>query len=93
MHCAFAVDLSVLPTRGPCSKYELSIAEGDFRGALDLTFESEPMRVGVNTVLVVLFRYVCLFQILVYICILLAIPTCSGKYVLKINVYLKPICA
>ena len=46
----FPLDLSLLPTRGPCSKYEVSIAEGEFRGKLELTFESEPMRVSyINT--------------------------------------------
>ena len=43
-----SADLSLLPTRGPCSKYEVSIAEGEFKGKLKLTFESEPMRVSVN---------------------------------------------
>lgn len=43
-----SADLSLLPTRGPCSKYEVSIAEGEFRGKLELTFESEPMRVSVH---------------------------------------------
>ena len=40
------VDLSLLPTRGPCSNYELDIAEGKFKGKLDLTYESDPLRVS-----------------------------------------------
>ena len=40
------IDLSLLPTRGPCSKYELDIAEGKFKGKLELTYESDPMRVS-----------------------------------------------
>ena len=40
------VDLSLLPTRGPCSKYELNIEEGQFKGKLELSYESEPMRVS-----------------------------------------------
>ena len=39
------VDLSLLPTRGSCSKYELDIAEGKFKGKLELTYESDPLRV------------------------------------------------
>ena len=42
------VDLSLLPTRGPCSKYELDIAEGKFKGKLELTYESDPLRVSVS---------------------------------------------
>ena len=52
MHCfhncivmCILVDVSMLPSRGPCSKYAISIAEGDFKGKLELSFESEPMRV------------------------------------------------
>jgi acetylornithine deacetylase/succinyl-diaminopimelate desuccinylase-like protein len=40
------VDLSLLPTRGPCSKYELDIAEGKFIGKLELIYESDPLRVS-----------------------------------------------
>ena len=42
------IDLSLLPTRGPCSKYELDIAEGKFKGKLELTYESDPLRVSDN---------------------------------------------
>ena len=40
------IDFSLLPTRGPCSKYELDIAEGKFKGKLELTYESDPLRVS-----------------------------------------------
>ena len=42
------IDLSLLPSRGPCSKYELDIAEGKFKGKLELTYESDPMRVSAD---------------------------------------------
>jgi acetylornithine deacetylase len=37
-------DLSQLPTRGPCSKYELDIAEGKFKGELTFTLEGGILR-------------------------------------------------
>ena len=39
-------DITRLPTRGPCSKYDISLEEGDFRGELELTFEGVPFKVG-----------------------------------------------
>ena len=39
-------DLSLLTTRGPCSKYLISIPEGEFRGKLTLTFEGDPFKVS-----------------------------------------------
>jgi len=38
-------DITRLPTRGPCSKYEISLEEGDFRGELELTFDGVPFKV------------------------------------------------
>jgi len=38
-------DITKLPTRGPCSKYELDLEEGKFRGELELTFEADPFKV------------------------------------------------
>ena len=40
-------DISVLVCghRGPCSKYDISIAEGDFKGELEMVWESAPMKV------------------------------------------------
>ena len=42
------VDISVLVNgdRGPCSKYDISIPEGDFKGKLEIVWESAPLRVG-----------------------------------------------
>lgn len=42
--CVLA-DLSLLPTRGPCSKYEISIPEGDFKGKIEMKFEGDPFKV------------------------------------------------
>ena len=39
------LDITQLPTRGPCSKYTLDLEEGKFRGELKLTFEGEPFKV------------------------------------------------
>ena len=38
-------DLSLLPTRGPCSKYELDIAEGQFKGKINFSLEGGILRV------------------------------------------------
>ena len=40
-----ASDLSLLPTRGPCSKYELDLPEGQFKGKLIFTLEGGILRV------------------------------------------------
>ena len=42
------IDISVLVTghRGPCSKYDISIPEGNFKGELEIVWESDPLRVG-----------------------------------------------
>jgi len=37
-------DITQLPTRGPCSKYDISLDEGDFRGELELTFDGVPFK-------------------------------------------------
>ena len=39
-------DLSLLPTRGPCSKYELDLPEGQFRGKLIFTVQGGILRVS-----------------------------------------------
>ena len=41
MHSA---DFSILPTRGPCSKYEISIAEGEFKGNISIHYEQDPFK-------------------------------------------------
>ena len=40
-------DLNVLVTgdRGPCSKYEISIPEGDFKGKLEIVWDGDPLKV------------------------------------------------
>jgi len=38
-------DITKLPTRGPCSKYELDLEEGKFCGGLEITFEPDPFKV------------------------------------------------
>ena len=42
-------DLSILPTRGPCSKYHINIPEGEFKGKIEIKFEGDPFKVGVAT--------------------------------------------
>lgn len=32
--------------RGTCSKYDITIAEGDFKGHLEIKWEGEPFKVG-----------------------------------------------
>ena len=49
------IDLSLLPTRGPCSKYELDIEEGKFRGKFDFSLTGPPLRVSNSTTL---YKYV-----------------------------------
>ena len=39
-------DLSLLPTRGPCSKYELDIEEGQFKGKFEFSLTGPPLRVS-----------------------------------------------
>ena len=41
-------DVTKLPTRGPCSKYAINIAEGEFVGKIDIKFEGDPFKVGVG---------------------------------------------
>ena len=40
-------DISVLVSgdRGPCSKYDISIADGDFKGELEIIWDGEPFKV------------------------------------------------
>ena len=40
-------DISVLVSgdRGPCSKYDISIPEGDFKGELEIIWEGDPLKV------------------------------------------------
>ena len=35
--------------RGPASKYEINIDEGDFKGELEIVWDSEPLRVSQMT--------------------------------------------
>ena len=42
-------DITLLPTRGPCNKYEISLEEGEFRGELELTFDGVPFKVRGNS--------------------------------------------
>lgn len=44
-------DLSILPTRGPCSKYHINIAEGEFKGKIEIKFEGDPFKVSVTSTL------------------------------------------
>lgn len=37
--------------RGQCSKYDISIPEGDFKGHLEIEWEGEPLKVGGYTVI------------------------------------------
>ena len=39
-------DPSQLPSRGPCSKYELDIPEGQFKAEIEFIFEGEPFKVS-----------------------------------------------
>ena len=41
------IDISVLVTgdRGPCSKYDITIEEGHFKGELELTWSGKPLKV------------------------------------------------
>ena len=43
------IDLSLLPTRGPCSKYEIPNEDdtGSIKGKLTFTLESEPLKVSI----------------------------------------------
>ena len=43
----YTIDPNQLVTgdRGPASKYEISIDEGDFKGELEIVWDSEPLRV------------------------------------------------
>ena len=45
--CVCVPDISVLVSgdRGPCSKYDISIPEGDFKGELEIVWSEEPMMV------------------------------------------------
>ena len=40
-------DINVLVSgdRGPCSKYDISIPEGDFKGELEIIWEGVPFKV------------------------------------------------
>ena len=44
---AHITDINVLVSgdRGPCSKYDISIPEGDFKGKLEVVWEAEPFKV------------------------------------------------
>ena len=50
--CHHATDIGVLVTgdRGPCSKYDISIPEGDFKGELEMVWEGEPFKVRMSCV-------------------------------------------
>lgn len=41
-------DPTILPTRGPCSKYVINIPEGDFKAKLEMKFEGDPFKVSEN---------------------------------------------
>ena len=41
--------------RGPCSKYDINIPEGNFKGELEIVWESDPLRVSI----VLLYYRVC----------------------------------
>lgn len=34
--------------RGPCSKYDISITEGNFKGELEMVWEGDPLKVHYN---------------------------------------------
>ena len=42
------IDFSLLPTRGPCSRYEIDTPEGKVRGKLEFTIVGEMLRVSLN---------------------------------------------
>ena len=75
-YSCICIDLSLLPTRGPCSKYDISIAEGNFRGQLELSFESEPMRVS-N-------MYLCLLQIICVTCCVLPFHMATHGFIVAV---------
>ena len=43
----YVADISVLVTgdRGPCSKYDITIPEGHFKGELEFTWSGDPLKV------------------------------------------------
>ena len=45
--CLSTTDINQLVSgdRGPCSKYEISLPEGDFKGELEILWEGEVFRV------------------------------------------------
>ena len=47
MHINIIIDISVLvgDNRGPCSKYDISIEEGNFKGKLEVIWGGEPLKV------------------------------------------------
>ena len=48
-HCIIT-DISVLVSghRGPCSKYNIDITEGNFKGELEVKWGGEPLKVGIT---------------------------------------------
>ena len=40
-----SIDLSLLPNRGPCSRYEIATPEGRVRGRLEFTIIGHTLRV------------------------------------------------
>ena len=51
--CLFFIDMNMLLSgnRGQCSKYDISIAEGDFKGHLEINWEGDPFKVGDNKII------------------------------------------
>ena len=49
--CLSTTDINQLVSgdRGPCSKYEISLPEGDFKGELEILWEGEVFRVRRST--------------------------------------------
>ena len=47
-YICFSLDMNMLLSgnRGQCSKYDISIAEGDFKGHLEINWEGDPFKVG-----------------------------------------------
>ena len=52
MYNVVIVDIGVLVCghRGPCSKYDISIPEGNFKGELEIVWESDPLKVCTVTI-------------------------------------------
>ena len=46
MLCVIDINVLVSGDRGPCSKYDISIEKGDFKGELEIVWDSDPLRVS-----------------------------------------------